>query len=164
MKEFRYSVSTHTSPVGAVDDNSYITYTFEVAQNVYASKVFFVFNPDGLFKSHKIEMKFVGFCGGYKQYQVSVKYPSVGLFWYHFVVEGKDSVLVQKKGDLDDIETAPKSTNGFPQVVTDDANLSKRKPTGGIIYHIFVDRFNRVGKVKSRDGMILKDNWNSPLI
>ena len=164
MKEFRYSVSTHTTPVGAVDDKSYITYTFEVAQNVYASKVFFVFNPDGLFKSHKIEMKFMGFCGGYKQYQVSVKYPSVGLFWYHFIVEGKNSVLVQKKGDLDDIEIAQKSTNGFPQIVADDANLSKRKPSGGIIYHIFVDRFNRVGKVKSRDGMILKDNWNEPLI
>ena len=164
MREFRYNVSTHTSPIGAVDDNSYITYTFEVAQNVYASKVFFVFNPDGSFRSQKIEMKFVGFCEGYKQYQVSVKYPSVGLFWYHFVVDGRESILIQRKGELDELEVAPKSTNGFPQVVIDDVNLSKRKPIGGIIYHIFVDRFNRVGKVKSRDGMILKENWSDPLI
>ena len=163
MQEFRYNISSHTDPVGAVDENSYITYTFEVAQNVYASKVFFVFNPDGLYKSHKLEMKFAGFWGGYKQYQLSVKYPSKGLFWYHFEVESVNSLLVQRKGDGDDLEIAKSSTNGFPQLVTDGEELSKLSPMSGIIYHVFVDRFNRSGKVKSREGMILKENWNDPL-
>ncbi len=164
MREFRYSTSTHTEPVGTVDEKSYITYAFEVAQNVCASKVFFVFNLDGSYSAEKHEMNFVGFSGGYKRYEVAIKYPSEGLYWYHFEIEGGRNWLIQRKGETDKLEIANKSTNGFPQVVTDENNLSKLKPLGGIIYHIFVDRFNKSGEVIPRNGMILKQNWTDGLI
>ena len=101
MREFRYNTSTHTEPVGTVDEKSYITYAFEVAQNVCTSKVFFVFNPDGSYEQTRYEMKFVGFFGGYKRYEVSVKFPSEGLYWYHFEVDGGRQWLVQRKGDTE---------------------------------------------------------------
>ena len=164
MREFRYNTSTHTEPVGTVDEKSYITYAFEVAQNVCASKVFFVFNPDGSYKQARYEMHFVGFSGGYKRYEVSVKFPSEGLYWYHFEVDGSRQWLVQRKGDIEELEIAESSTNGFPQMVTDKNNLSKLKPMGGIIYHVFVDRFNKFGEVTPREGMILKENWSDGLI
>ena len=164
MQEFRYNVSTHTSPAHTVDESSYITYTFEVAQNVHASKVFFVFHKDGTFKANKLQMKFVGFSEGYKIYELPVKFPHEGLFWYHFEVEGNKFWLIQRLGDTETIELAEKSTNGFPQIVTEANALSKREPAGGIIYHVFVDRFNRFGKVKAREGMILKKSFDEPLI
>lgn len=34
---------------------------------------------------------------------------------------------------------------------------------GGIIYHVFVDRFNRGGNAPIKEGTVFVDNWNSPI-
>lgn len=52
----------------------------------------------------------------------------------------------------------------FQLTVFDEIYEKPKKNYGGIIYHIFVDRFNRGGNVPKRDDAVLIDDWYSDII
>ncbi len=163
MNEFKFNLLTNKKPAGALVNGQSITYTLQVAQNYYATSVWFVCVKDGQSEFSQLPMEFVGYSNGYKQYAVTLQFYEIGLYWYHFRVEGRSTVIVQQGEAENSISLNSEPNNGFSQLVSRASAPSAINGVDGVIYHIFVDRFNRSGKVEPRKGLTLKKNWTDPL-
>lgn len=165
MQDFIFNLNKNKEPSGTISECAPIKYTLEVAQNYYASKVVLVYKADGSDQLVESEMMIDGFSAGYKRYSTTVKFPKEGLYWYYFRVESNDySICVQQGEQENSVEKTENPSRCFSQLVTEKNLSTNIKPLGGVMYHIFVDRFNRVGKSEQRKGLILKNSWNDPLI
>ena len=82
--------------------------------------------------------------------------PVKGLYFYHFEIEHSDKKEYLYK---DGIHNYPNNNLPQWQITVYDKNF--KTPDfykGGIIYHIFVDRFNSSGEVKVRDGFYMHED------
>lgn len=83
---------------------------------------------------------------------------SKGLYFYHFEIEySNQKKYLYKNG----IQNYPNNSMSQWQITVYDKNF--QTPNffkGGIIYHIFIDRFNSVGEIKVRDGLVMHTNKN----
>ena len=95
-------------------------------------------------------MRFSHALGAYDVYTCRLRFPTAGLFWYHFRIHTKDGTHT----------IGPNGHDGEYQVtVYAPAEQSADWIQGGVIYHIFVDRFRRGGTPQLRPGAILREDW-----
>ena len=163
MCKFKFDLLRNKEPVGSIECGKPMTYTFLVAQNVYAKKVLLVYLKDGSTDFQEVEMTLDAYDAGYKTYKATIRFNSEGLYWYHFRVEGNQNYIIQQGTQENSICLSNEPNNSFSQLVTAKKVVMKLEEIGGVVYHIFVDRFNRSGKVEVRTGMKLKKSWNEPL-
>lgn len=163
MCNFKFDLLTDKEPVGSIECGKPMTYYFRVAQNVYVEKVVFSRVLDGTFDWVESEMVFDSFKDGYKVYKATVTFGKAGLYWYNFKVVSNQTIIVQQGREENSLETSLEPNNSFSQIVTDKKVVMQLQEIGGVIYHIFVDRFARSGKVSSRSSLTLKQNWFDPM-
>ena len=79
-----------------------------------------------------------------------------GLYFYHFEIEySNKKEYLYKNG----VQSYPNNDMPKWQITVYDKNFQTPDfYKGGIIYHIFVDRFNSVGEIKVRDGLYMHKN------
>jgi len=95
----------------------------------------------------KTPMKFYGVAGAYDIYACELNFEVPGLYWYQFQIDTDGaSILIPKHGD------------GF-QVTAYAPNNTPNWIQGGVIYHIFVDRFCRGGITPQKPGAVYRDDW-----
>ena len=107
------------------------------------------FYPDGGEK-REIAMVYERVAGAYDLYKLTLQFDKPGLFWYHFLVDstyGSSFTVPENQGGGFQI------TAYVPSDKTPDWIL------GGLIYHIFVDRFCRGGELKLRPGAVHRPDW-----
>jgi len=105
--------------------------------------------PDGG-TALEIKMNFDCVTGVYDQYKASINFQKPGLYWYHF------SVNTTSGGYF----TVPEySGGGFQVTVYSSEHKTPQWLAGGIIYHIFVDRFFPGGSEPARSGSITRTDW-----
>jgi len=105
--------------------------------------------PDGR-AAKCISMDFDCVVGMYDRYVVTLDFDIAGLYWYHF------SIQLAYGGTF----TVPEYAGGGFQVTA--YTPSPSVPCwldGGVIYHIFVDRFFRAGKAPIKPGAIERQDW-----
>lgn len=159
MSEFKFDLTLDKNPVGAVECGKNIEYTLHVPQNVYAKSVKLERVLDGSTDWVENEMQFVDFSEGYKNYKVTVTFSKEGLYWYHFKIEGNQTLIIQQGADENSVSISDNPNNSFSQIITAKKVIMQLKELGGVIYHIFVDRFAKSGKVTTRPSLIYKENW-----
>lgn len=159
MSEFTFDLTLDKDPVGTIECGKTITYTFHIPQNVYSKSVKLVRIKEGTSEWLESTMEFVGFENGYKTYKVTVSFAKEGLYWYHFRVEGNQTLIIQQGESENSVSVSDTPNNSFSQIVTAKKVIMQLKELGGVIYHIFVDRFAKVGKVTTRPSLTLKQNW-----
>ena len=99
--------------------------------------------PDGG-DSRITDMNFDHVTGQYDVYQCELNIESPGLFWYYFqIFSGGNEIITvpEHQGGAFQITACPKDV-ASPQWIQ-----------GGVIYHIFVDRFRLGGERRSEDGV-----------
>ncbi len=92
---------------------------------------------------------------------LNLKSIGVGLYFYKLRLELPDGKIFAQR-DGGEIRFSTEDCASFFQLTVYDPQYSA--PTsfmGGTIYHIFVDRFNRGGKVEQKDGTVLVEDWSS---
>ncbi|MGN1258780.1 MAG: glycoside hydrolase family 13 protein [Christensenellales bacterium] len=157
MQEFKFFNLTHKVPSGTAQAKQKVSYTLEVAQNVYTPKVYFVYFKDGETERFTQEMHFVKMENGYKQFIVQTHFNSAGLYWYYFIAGDK---IIQAGKNDGEIVAQKKLSTPFSEIVTANKPIMDTiNYTDGIIYHIFVDRFNKLGEVESREPLFLNPKW-----
>ena len=83
----------------------------------------------------------------------------IGLYYYKYEVVG-DIVLFLGEGKKMNQLSQIENNDGLIQLTVFNENSSSAKwMQGGIMYHIFVDRFNKSGKCKPKKSAIMNDDW-----
>lgn len=93
--------------------------------------------------------------------KIDSKELGVGLFFYCFKIETLWGNFYGYRSDDSKIRFTRSISEAFPRfqlTVTEKLKCEPKKEQG-IIYHIFVDRFNCGKKLKAKDGSVLVDNW-----
>ncbi|MCL2562527.1 MAG: glycoside hydrolase family 13 protein [Oscillospiraceae bacterium] len=91
-------------------------------------------------------MQVIGTVGSYDVYACEIPFDTPGLYWYHFQI-GHDRTVPERTGDA------------FQITVYAPAEQGPDWLQGGVIYHIFVDRFHRGGAPNVRPGGIFRPDW-----
>lgn len=161
MRKFIYNPINDKYPSGAVVNNTEVKYTLRVSKFEKVVSAYFVMHMDGE-EEQKFTMNKEYVDDKYIHFTFVWKYSKVGFFWYHFEVELEYRNLRLIRGDNLDIVDSPANSD-YLQLVIRDESKSDKSMRQGIIYHIFVDRFNRVGEVKARSGLHLVKDWHTPV-
>ena len=110
-----------------------------------------------------ISASWYGLKDGYDIYDADVSLADLGIGLYFFEVEldtqcGK---LYGRKSGRELIFSADDTKESLYQLSVSNFKYSKSdNKLGGVIYHIFVDRFNRGGDVKPKPGTVTDDDWH----
>ncbi len=127
------------TPDGGICENTEITITVKVLRR-FSALVRLLLRRDGG-SDEFIEMEWVSFENGYDVFKISLAL-APGLYWYTFDLWDY-GIYTEKMWQLTVYE------KGF---TTPDWIK------GGIIYHIFVDRFNRLGDTPVKDYAVMHEN------
>lgn len=86
----------------------------------------------------------------------------VGLYYFNIeIVSIVGTVYAQKSRSR--LEFSRDNLPSFQLSVSDFKYKGPCRYRGGIIYHIFVDRFNRGNNTSVRDGAVFVEDWKSPI-
>lgn len=161
MRSFIFNPINDKEPKGAVVVKTEVKYTLKVSKFNAIDNAYFVMHKDGdeptryLMTREYVDDKYI-------HYTFVCKYTEVGFFWYHFeVVRGDYTTRLIRSDNLDVVESPADSD--YLQLIISDESKADKSFRKGIIYHIFVDRFNRVGDVHPRKGLTLVKDWDEPV-
>lgn len=157
MKDFIFNPLYDKKPSGACKKGEEITYTLKIGKYLGFKKAFFVMHKDGR-EDKFFEMKKSFVDERYVYTTFSITLSEVGHYWYHFEVDSECGYFVLGKSDNFDVTKTNEESNYLQLIYEKESKIDKAFHKG-IIYHIFVDRFNRKGSVTKRDGLKLIDNW-----
>ena len=158
MLKFDSRNITYKTPFGAVATHQRVHLLFPVDKAIGAVGVGLVLRAE---KTWKFDMHFAGSEGEYDNYKIEFILPSAGVYYYRFeIVTEKGIVFVGK-------DESGKAIVGdwLPEwqlTCYDNSYVTPNWLKGGVIYHIFPDRFNRVeDNVRPVKGPFKQ--WNEPL-
>ena len=96
------------------------------------------------------ELTYAGVVGAYDIFEIEVFFATPGLYWFHFTihtVHGEELRVPAHQGGSFQI-TAYAQNAKTPDWIK-----------GGIIYHVFVDRFFRGGELNLKPGAVFREDW-----
>ncbi len=162
MKEFVFNPLVDKHPMGSCYKNSKVTYKLKVSKSLNFLDAFFVVHKDyQQDKYYKMQTDLID--ERYVHLSCEISFKSSGHFWYHFEVKTKTGNYNLRR--LDNLDCSCESDlSDYLQFVYDKKSQISSNFNSGAIYHIFVDRFNKVGKVKARAGLNLVDDWAYPVM
>ena len=96
-------------------------------------------------------------------YKTSVQFEESGHFWYHFKIVKENETLFLNKSEDNYSFIANWKGEDFFQSVLEKEYTCTNSLQGGIIYQIFVDRFCKVGDVKTREPLIYREDWGGKI-
>ena len=84
----------------------------------------------------------------------------LGLYFLRFTIETVGGRVFGVKDTYDVVRLSEKDEGySFQFSIVDFKNTEPKKRYGGIIYHVFVDRFSKGGEVKVRDDAVMMEKW-----
>jgi len=105
--------------------------------------------PDGG-ETETSAMDFAGVTGAYDVYQCALNIAVPGLYWYCFAIDTADGQSIN----------VPEQPGGAYQLTACSPDLKTPEWIhGGLIYHIFVDRFRRGGEMWLKPGAFCRRDW-----
>lgn len=162
MKLFDFNPTLNKTPRSASLKNEKVLYEIKIQKQITVDKLFFVYSTDGGEKNYN-QMRFIKSDELYNYFSIDVIYNKEGLYWYFFeVVTQKEIFFLTKSADFN-VEKSEKAQSSFLQLVYAKPSTAKSYAKG-IIYHIFVDRFNKAGTVEARNGLNLRPDWGGEIV
>ncbi|MDR0490191.1 MAG: glycoside hydrolase family 13 protein, partial [Oscillospiraceae bacterium] len=101
--------------------------------------------------SRDASMFYAEAAGAYDVYECALEFDTPGLYWYNLKIDTPDGATheVRERDGRDFQVTAYEPGDTTPDWIQ-----------GGVIYHIFVDRFRRGGDTNIRPGAIFREDWD----
>ena len=162
MRDFIFNPINNKYPSGACANSTSVKYFLKINKFNSFEQVFFVMHKDGE-NDTKYSMTRTYADEKYIQYEIEQKYDDAGFYWYHFECVRGDEVVTLYRDEFLDATSKSNNRYDFLQLVYSEESHIAKAFHKGIIYHIFVDRFHRAGEVKTRNGLNLIDDWNTPV-
>ena len=149
-------------PSGPVEKNKTVTYTLKIKKEIKSTAVNFCYCCDFTNEKTTLPMQRQE-SGNEVIYTASANFENPGLYWYHFeVYQGSHMFYLQKTNNFE-VEPTGELKSSFQQLVYNSKSKTNVSYKGGVMYHIFVDRFRKEGFVKPRFDLILRDDWGGEI-
>ena len=161
MIDYIYNPTTCKTPKGVSLVGSTIKYEIKVSKFKGIESVDFVLHKDGE-QPKPYPMTRVLTDERYIHYEYKHTYSTTGHFWYHFEAHTPDDTIRLVAGDRLDVRAEDVDDDYLELIIEKDSTVGKDFRRG-VIYHIFVDRFCKKGKVTPRAGLTLNENWREPV-
>ncbi len=112
-------------------------------------------------ESDRIPMRYRGIVAGRDVYECILRPREAGLFFYSFFGDSPTGNFYGMRAAARDEIAFSRTASGahFQLTVTDFAYEPPAWLYGGIIYHIFVDRFRRTGFYRPREDAVVHTEW-----
>ena len=157
MEKIIFDPNVDKFPIGPVKKNQNINFKIKVKCDTNVNKVVLVLRYEKDNYTQFLECNLSYYDINYFVYECNVKLKNSGLYWYHFEVDTDEGMLYVNKSNR--YVASLNSNEEFPLTVIKKERDISSLYKGGIIYHIFVDRFNKVGRVNLRDGFVYRNDW-----
>ena len=140
-------------PKGVISKNQSVKFHIDYEDEKEPKVVYFMVKKDEDYDYQYLEMT------KNNGYEITYKFEENGHFWYNFQIVFDDfCVYLNRTYDHWSYDSVYKGED-YLQLVTEQEYVCTNSMQGGIIYQIYVDRFCRVGEVKERKPLILRDDW-----
>jgi len=134
------------SPYGAVRCGEKLSLHFPIASWVSVDKVFVFIRLGDV--STPVEMRFEKSENGFSVYAADYVFDTAGIYYYRFEMRNRDGVWYYGRGE-DGESVCGENLPEWQLTVYKSSYKTPDFAKGNIIYHIFVDRFNRADGVKT---------------
>ncbi len=141
-------------PFGAVKTGEKVKFTFPCEDNRFVLSVNLVVRLGNTSKSYPLP--YVGKEGNFSLFESEIVLDEVGIYYYRFEVRTHEGVEHYGKAPLGAEALKGEFLREWQLTVYDKSYSTPDLYKGGVIYHIFVDRFARSGDRKKG---IFHDNW-----
>ncbi len=159
MEFIKFNPIYDKKPRGTSVMGEEVSFTLRLSHSFPCDEIKLVIIDDKSGKTTQIPMEKNSEDELYSYFEVSHAFEK-GIFWYHFEVNnmGKCTYIVQN--EVFDGIASETLTTSFAQIVTEPMKITQNH---NIIYHIFVDRFCKSGKVEKRKGFTERKDWGGDL-
>lgn len=137
----------YKSPFGAVPAGRRVSFRFPIGDWVTVGRVDLIVRDGG--RSCRIEMKFLENKDGFNVFEATFTPEEADIFFYRFEMRNGDGVWYYGRGEGGESVCA----HDLPEWQLTVYKPDYKTPDfakGGIIYHVFVDRFRRSGTIKTK--------------
>ena len=168
--EKKYERNKDMGYVGAFTRRSPVDLRLYIPKEKPADSVFLQIHADGMqrYFYQRIQLNFIDYDGEYAYYGTKLDVPSFeyGLYYYKYELNVGDKTEYYGNRNLNgELFELLDDNLGYIQLLV--YKKQKALPEwmfGGIMYHIFVDRFKKSGKCSVKDNAILNNDWYKGII
>ena len=161
--EKKFIENKNVSSFGAFSYDKTVDFIVQIPRRCGVSSIFMHLFGEGLenHKYMKFKLSWVSIEGDNDLYSCKIDMSAigVGLYYYKYEIVAHESFFLgegKRVNELSKIE----NDNGLIQLtVFKEESTSASWMHGGIMYHIFVDRFKSSGKCKPKKSAVMNDDW-----
>lgn len=145
------------SPYGAVKCGEKLSLHFPIASWVSVDKMYVFIRLGGV--STPVEMRFEKSENGFSVYTADYVFDAAGIYYYRFEMRNRDGVWYYGRGENGE-SVCGENLPEWQLTVYKSSYKTPDFAKGNIIYHIFVDRFNRADGVKTKRKYRLHESFS----
>lgn len=145
------------SPYGAVKCGEKLSLHFPIASWVSVDKMFVFIRLGDV--STPVEMRFEKSENGFSVYTADYVFDAAGIYYYRFEMKNRDGVWYYGRGENGE-SVCGENLPEWQLTVYKSTYKTPDFAKGNIIYHIFVDRFNRADGVKTKRKYRLHESFS----
>lgn len=145
------------SPYGAVKCGEKLSLHFPIASWVSVDKMYVFIRLGDV--STPVEMRFEKSENGFSVYTADYVFDAAGIYYYRFEMRNRDGVWYYGRGENGE-SVCGENLPEWQLTVYKSTYKTPDFAKGNIIYHIFVDRFNRVDGVKTKRKYRLHESFS----
>lgn len=145
------------SPYGAVKCGEKLSLHFPIASWVSVDKLFVFIRLGDV--STPVEMRFEKSENGFSVYTADYVFDVAGIYYYRFEMRNRDGVWYYGRGENGE-SVCGENLPEWQLTVYKSSYKTPDFAKGNIIYHIFVDRFNRADGVKTKRKYRLHESFS----
>ena len=145
------------SPYGAVKCGEKLSLHFPIASWVSVDKMFVFIRLGDV--STPVEMRFEKSENGFSVYTADYVFDTAGIYYYRFEMRNRDGVWYYGRGENGE-SVCGENLPEWQLTVYKSTYKTPDFAKGNIIYHVFVDRFNRADGVKTKRKYRLHESFS----
>ena len=145
------------SPYGAVKCGEKLSLHFPIASWVSVDKMYVFIRLGDV--STPVEMRFEKSENGFSVYTADYVFDAAGIYYYRFEMRNRDGVWYYGRGENGE-SVCGENLPDWQLTVYKSSYKTPDFAKGNIIYHIFVDRFNRADGVKTKRKYRLHESFS----
>ena len=145
------------SPYGAVKCGEKLSLHFPIASWVSVDKMFVFIRLGDV--STPVEMRFEKSESGFSVYTADYVFDAAGIYYYRFEMRNRDGVWYYGRGENGE-SVCGENLPEWQLTVYKSSYKTPDFAKGNIIYHVFVDRFNRADGVKTKRKYRLHESFS----
>lgn len=145
------------SPYGAVKCGEKLSLHFPIASWVSVDKMYVFIRLGDV--STPVEMRFEKSENGFSVYTADYVFDAAGIYYYRFEMKNRDGVWYYGRGENGE-SVCGENLPEWQLTVYKSSYKTPDFAKGNIIYHIFVDRFNRADGVKTKRKYRLHESFS----